>query len=71
MAIVQKKVCLLGASGVGKTSIVRRFVYGFFNDGNRLEALAAQFKAPYYFTSAKTDEKVEVAFRHLGQLLVR
>jgi small GTP-binding protein len=30
--VIQKKVCLLGAFGVGKTSLVRRFVQGIFDD---------------------------------------
>ena len=30
--MIQKKVCLLGASGVGKTSLVRRYVEGIFSD---------------------------------------
>jgi small GTP-binding protein len=30
--VVQKKICLLGASGVGKTSLVRRFVTTLFDD---------------------------------------
>lgn len=32
MSMIQKKVCLLGAFGVGKTSLVRRFVSGIFSD---------------------------------------
>ncbi|WP_416307801.1 Rab family GTPase [Neptunicella sp. SCSIO 80796] len=30
--MIQKKVCLFGASGVGKTSLVRQFVDGIFSD---------------------------------------
>ena len=30
--MIQKKVCLLGATGVGKTSLVRQFVEGMFSD---------------------------------------
>jgi len=30
--MIRKKVCLLGAFGVGKTSLVRRFVSGCFSD---------------------------------------
>jgi small GTP-binding protein len=30
--MVQKKVCLLGAFGVGKTSLVRRYVQSIFSD---------------------------------------
>ena len=32
MTTVSKKVCLLGDFAVGKTSLVRRFVYDFFED---------------------------------------
>lgn len=32
MKVVQKKVCLLGDFAVGKTSLVRRFVEGHFED---------------------------------------
>lgn len=32
MPIVQKKICMLGAFAVGKTSLVRRFVEGLFDD---------------------------------------
>ena len=31
-AALKKKVCLLGSFGVGKTSLVRRFVYNTFDD---------------------------------------
>src|SRR5215207_8519861 len=30
--MLQKKICMLGASAVGKTSLVARFVQGIFND---------------------------------------
>ena len=30
--MLQKKICLLGAFGVGKTSLVRRFVDTIFSD---------------------------------------
>lgn len=30
--MIQKKVCMLGASAVGKTSLVRRFVHSLFSD---------------------------------------
>ncbi len=30
--MIQKKICMLGASAVGKTSLVRRFVQGVFSD---------------------------------------
>ena len=32
MTVIQKKVCLLGDFSVGKTSLVRRFVEGRFDD---------------------------------------
>src|SRR5271167_3971598 len=31
MAVIQKKVCMLGAFGVGKTTLVARFVQGIFS----------------------------------------
>lgn len=30
--MIQKKICLLGASGVGKTSLIRQFVESIFSD---------------------------------------
>ena len=30
--MIQKKICLLGASGVGKTSLVKQFVEGIFSE---------------------------------------
>lgn len=30
--MIQKKVCLLGASGVGKTSLIAQFVHSMFSD---------------------------------------
>ena len=30
--MIQKKVCLLGASSVGKTSLIRKYVSGIFDD---------------------------------------
>lgn len=35
----------------------------------QIEAIAAELNAPYYLTSAKTGEAVEILFRHLGRLL--
>ena len=32
MVMLQKKICMLGASAVGKTSLVRRFVEGVYSD---------------------------------------
>lgn len=32
MALIQKKICLLGGFSVGKTSLIRQFVEGQFND---------------------------------------
>ena len=33
--MIQKKICMLGTFAVGKTSLVRRFVYSIFSDGYR------------------------------------
>ena len=30
--VIKKKICLLGSFGVGKTSLIRRFVYDIFDD---------------------------------------
>lgn len=30
--MIQKKVCLLGTSGVGKTSLIRQYISGIFDD---------------------------------------
>ncbi len=30
--MIQKKICLLGSFAVGKTSLVKRFVHGFYTD---------------------------------------
>jgi small GTP-binding protein len=32
MATIKKKICLLGSFGVGKTSLVRQFVYNIFEE---------------------------------------
>nr|MBP9202126.1 hypothetical protein [Gemmatimonadales bacterium] len=32
MSVLQKKLCMLGAVGVGKTSLVRRFVESLFSE---------------------------------------
>ena len=31
--MLQKKICMLGATAVGKTSLVRRFVESIYSDG--------------------------------------
>jgi hypothetical protein len=31
MTVIERKVCMLGAAGVGKTSLVRRLVEGLFS----------------------------------------
>jgi small GTP-binding protein len=36
----------------------------------QIERVAAKLRAPYYLTSARTGDRVETLFRHLGQLLV-
>jgi GTPase SAR1 family protein len=30
--MIQKKVCMVGASGVGKTSLVAKFIHSIFSD---------------------------------------
>ncbi len=32
MKVLQQKICMIGAPGVGKTCLVRRFVHGIFDD---------------------------------------
>lgn len=32
MAVLQKKICMLGGFSVGKTSLVRRYVHSVFSD---------------------------------------
>jgi GTPase SAR1 family protein len=37
---------------------------------SQIEAVAASLEAPFYLTSAKTGERVEPVFQHLGRLLL-
>jgi len=30
--MIQKKICMIGASGVGKTSLIAKFVHSMFSD---------------------------------------
>ena len=56
--MIQKKICLLGASGVGKTSLVKQYVEGIFSEK--------------YLTTigAKVDKKiVELVEKHV-QLMI-
>lgn len=32
MSVIQKKICMVGVHGTGKTSLVRRFVHSMFSD---------------------------------------
>lgn len=41
MTVEPKKVCMLGDSGVGKTSLVRRFLYGMF-DGRYINTVGVR-----------------------------
>ncbi len=40
MTVLEKKICMLGAPGVGKTSLVRRYVDSVFSDTTNAWALA-------------------------------
>jgi small GTP-binding protein len=56
--VLQKKICLLGAFGVGKTSLTRRFVDSIFSDA--------------YLTTVgvKIDKKVTTVGDHTVNLLI-
>lgn len=56
--MIQKKICLLGASSVGKTSLVKQFVEGIFNEK--------------YLTSigVKVDKKIVTANQQEVQLML-
>ena len=41
--MIQKKICLLGTAGVGKTSLIRRFVDATFSD-NYLTSVGVAIK---------------------------
>jgi small GTP-binding protein len=51
---------------VNKNDLTDRFAYG----EEEVKGVAASLKAPYLFTSAKTGEKVEEAFKTLGRMIV-
>lgn len=50
---IQKKICLLGSDGVGKTSVVVRFTKGTFSN-SYLVTLGVDF---YEYTFIKKSEK--------------
>ncbi|WP_420935899.1 Rab family GTPase [Alteromonas sp. A081] len=56
--MIQKKICLLGASGVGKTSLIRQYIEGIFSEK--------------YLTSigVKIDKKLVQLDHELVQLLI-
>ncbi|MBL4631400.1 MAG: GTP-binding protein [Paraglaciecola sp.] len=56
--MIQKKICLLGATGVGKTSLVKQFVEGIFSEK--------------YLTSigVKIDKKQIETAKHTVQLMI-
>ena len=56
--MIQKKICMLGASGVGKTSLVKQYVEGIFSEK--------------YLTSigVKIDKKQIETAKHTVQLMI-
>ena len=56
--MIQKKICMLGASGVGKTSLVKQYVEGIFSEK--------------YLTSigVKIDKKQIETAKHIVQLMI-
>jgi len=62
--MIRKKVCLLGAFAVGKTSLVQRFVRSIFSE-RYLTTLGVKIDKKALQTNAKTGQGVEDAFRAL------
>jgi len=51
--MIEKKICLIGSFAVGKTSLVKRFVYGKYSD-KYLTTLGVKIEKKFVHTTADT-----------------
>lgn len=62
-----KKVCMLGAFGVGKTSLVRRFVHDVFDD-QYLSTIGVQIYEKQLAPAASHNEELKLIFWDLANI---